>query len=124
MASVRNFEELIAWQRAPELTREVYRVTRSADFARDFGLSDQIRRAAVSIMSNLAEGSERGSAAEFNRFLFMAKGSCAEGRSQLYIALDAGYLTHEEFASLQSVAEEVGRLVGGLRAAVGRQLSK
>ena len=123
MAGVRNFEELIARQKARELTREVYAATRSGEFARDFGLSDQIRRAAVSIMSNIAEGSERGSAADFHRFLFMAKGSCAEVRSQLYIALDAGYLTQEKFASLQSSAEEVGRLIGGLRAAVARQLS-
>ncbi|MCA1795701.1 MAG: four helix bundle protein [Desulfotignum sp.] len=83
-----GFEGLVAWQKARELTRNIYQVTGEGDFARDFGLKDQIRRAAVSIMSNIAEGYDRGGRAEFHQFLVIAKGSCAEVRSQLYVAYD------------------------------------
>src|SRR5207249_4534066 len=81
----------------------------------DVGLKDQIRRAAVSVMSNIAEGFERGRATEFHQFLSVAKASCAELRSQLYVALDVGYLSQDTFASLMSHANEVGQVVGGLR---------
>ena len=112
---VEQFEEFLAWQKARALTSAVYRVSGSGAFGRDFGLRDQIRGAAVSIMSNIAEGFERGTPPEFQRFLSTAKASCAELRSQLYIALDVGYLSKEDFDSLQRQAEEVGRVVGGLR---------
>ncbi len=85
-----KFEDLIAWQKARELTKIIYAVTKQGEFSRDFGLRDQIRRSAVSIMSNVAEGFERGGRSEFHQFLVIAKGSCAELRSQLYTALDAG----------------------------------
>ena len=116
-----RFEDLIAWQKARPLTKAIYRASRSGEFARDYALVDQIRRAAISIMSNLAEGFERGSRGEFHQFLVVAKSSCAEVRAQLYIALDAEYLSQSEFDSLMSQAQEVARLVGGLRSAVEKQ---
>ena len=97
---------------------EIYRVTNQGGFARDFGLRDQIRRAAVSVMSNIAEGFERNRPAEFYHFLSIAKASCGEARSQLYVALDAGYLDQGSFDSLFSQAEEVSRITGGLRSSV------
>ena len=118
---LRRFEELIAWQRARALTREIYRVTRRGAFAKDFGLSGQVQRAAVSIMSNVAEGFERHRLGEFHQFLSTAKASCAEVRSQLYVALDANYLTKAEFEQLAGQAEEVAKIRGGLRASVDRQ---
>ena len=120
-APVKRFEDLIAWQKARALTRAIYAATRDPKFARDFGLVDQIRRAAVSVMSNIAEGFERSSATEFHRFLFMAKGSCAEVRSQLYVALDASYIDASAFHALMEQADEVGRVLGGLRASVERR---
>jgi len=116
-----NFEDLIAWQRAGQLTREIYRTTQQGNFARDFGLAGQIQRASVSIMSNIAEGFERGSRAEFHQFLVIAKASCAEVRSQLFVALDAGYLDQTEFNKLSTLAKEVSRIVGGLKTAVKQQ---
>ena len=119
-ARIERFEELIAWQKARVLTREIYEITRRGAFARDFGLSGQIQRAAVSIMSNIAEGFERGGRGEFHQFLSTAKASCAEVRSQLYVALDVGYLEEQKFHALLRQAEEVARIVGGLRASVGK----
>src|ERR1043165_4229377 len=86
--SVTKFEDLIAWQKARELTRRVYEITRTGEFAKDFRLSGQIQSAAVSIVSNIAEGFERSGLGEFHQFLSTAKASCAELRSQLYVALD------------------------------------
>jgi four helix bundle protein len=120
---VARFEELIAWQKARELTREVYRVTPEGAFAKDFGLAGQIQRATVSVMSNIAEGFERGGRGEFHQFLSAAKASCTEVRSQLYVAFDVGYLDQPTFARLLAYAEEVGRIIGGLRASVARQRS-
>lgn len=118
---IERFEELIAWQKARVLTSEIYKVTVDGDFCRDFGLKNQIQRAAVSIMSNIAEGFERGRPTEFHQFLSISKASCAELRSQLYVALDAGYLDQNQFDGLMSLAQEVGRIIGGLRAAVERK---
>ena len=118
MAKIEKFEDLIAWQKARELTRAIYDATRQGAFAKDYGLSGQIRRAAVSIMSNIAEGFERGGRGEFHQFLSTAKASCAEVRSQLYVALDVGYLDKSEFDQVMQQAEEVGLIVGGLRASV------
>ena len=86
-----RFEDLTAWQKAKTLAREIYQITRQGDFAKDFGLSGQIQRAAVSAMSNIAEGFERGRQGEFRHFLSIAKASCAEVRFQLYLAFDVGY---------------------------------
>lgn len=120
---IEKFEDFIAWQKARQLTREIYKVTNLDRFARDFGLKDQIRRAAVSIMSNIAEGFERGRASEFHQFLSIAKGSCAEVRSHLYVALDAEYLTQQQFRQLMADAVETGQVIGGLRVSVERRKS-
>ena len=121
MSRIERFEDLIAWQKARELTRAVYQVTRQGPFAKDFGLAGQLQRAAVSIMSNIAEGFDRGGRAEFHQFLSTAKASCAETRSLLYVALDADYLDQSTFDRFLAQAEEVARIVSGLRAAVERQ---
>lgn len=118
LSKVDRFEDLIAWQKARELTRAIYQVTQQGAFAKDFGLARQIQRAAVSIMSNIAEGFERRGRREFHQFLSTPKGSCAEVRSQLYVAFDIGYLGKYDFHKLLAQAEEVGRVVGGLRASV------
>jgi four helix bundle protein len=116
-----SFEDLIAWQKVRLLAREIYKVTRTANFSRDFPLVDQIRRAVVSILSNIAEGFERGSRPEFHQFLVVAKGSCGEVRSQLYVALDAGYLSEDEFKDLYASASEAGKIIGGLLMSVRKQ---
>ena len=118
---IEKFEDFIAWQKARKLTREIYKATNLPEFSRDFGLKDQIRRAAVSIMSNIAEGFERGRPTEFHQFLSIANGSCAELRSQLYVALDAGYITDSQFQELMFNASETGQVVGGLRISVEKR---
>jgi four helix bundle protein len=118
MAKIQRFEDLIAWQKGRELTRKIYELSRQGNFAKDFDLAGQIRRAAVSIMSNIAEGFEREGQREFRQFLSIAKGSCAELRSQLYVAFDCGYLSEGDFANLLKQAEEVGRIIGGLRLSI------
>ena len=121
MAKVTKFEDLIAWQKARALTREIYRETNGNRFGKDFSLRDQIRKASSSIMSNLAEGFERGGRAEFHQYLVIAKASCAEVRSQLYVALDAEYLEEKRFSQLQVMANEVSKIIGALRTAVQKQ---
>ena len=116
-----KFEDLIAWQKARELTKEVYQASRLCAFAKDFGLAGQIQKASVSIMSNIAEGFERGGRGEFHQFLSVAKASCAEVRSLLYVALDVEYIKKNEFKKIMDRAVEVGRIVGGLRASVDKQ---
>ena len=118
---VDRFEDLIAWQKARQLAAEIYRISAQGDFSRDFGLRDQIRRAAVSTMSNIAEGFDRGSRSEFHQFLVIAKASCAEVRSQLYVAQDVGYIDQEIFDTVSSSASELSRIIGGLRVAVQKQ---
>ena len=115
MVAVQRFEELLVWQRARELTRAVYAASRDGQFAKDWGLSGQIQRAAVSIMSNIAEGFERFRRGEFQQFLSIAKGSCAEVRSQLYVAHDLGYLDDTRFNSLSAQARELSKQLGALR---------
>ena len=115
---IERFEDLIAWQKAGELTKAIYKITGRGAFAKDFGLGDQIRRASVSVVSNIAEGFERGGRAEFHQFLVIAKGSCAEVRSQLYVALDVKYIDHKTFNELNLLAIENSKIIGGLRAAV------
>ena len=113
MAKIERFEDIEAWKKARELTRQVYQVTATGAFARDFGLRDQIRRASVSIMSNIAEGFERDGNVEFRQFLAMAKGSTGEVKAQLYVALDAGFLSLSDFEQLSNLTNEVSRLIGG-----------
>jgi four helix bundle protein len=119
-----GFEGLIAWQKARMLTKQIYQLTTTGEFARDFGLRDQIRRAAVSILSNIAEGYDREGRAEFHHFLVIAKGSCAEVRSQLYVAYDAGYIEETHFDLLKSSTEELSRVIAGLRKSVRQQKVK
>ena len=124
MARVQRFEDLIAWQKSRELAAAAYRASRRGEFRKDFSLARQVQRSATSIMSNIAEGFERGGRGEFHQFLSTAKASCAELRSELYLARDVGYLTEAEFQDLISSAAEVARILGGLRAAVARQRRK
>lgn len=121
MPKIERFEEIKAWQLARELVTAVYRASSQGKFATDFGLRDQIRRAAVSVISNIAEGFERGSEKEFQRFLYMAKGSAGEVRSQLYVASDLGYLPVEEFADLKARVEEVSRALSGFITYLGAE---
>ena len=108
------FESLRIWHEARRLTTRIYEVTRRAEFAADFGLRDQIRRAMVSVMSNIAEGYERGSQKEFLRFLGIAKGSTAEVRSQLYTAEDVGYLDAQVAIELRREISRLTRQIAAL----------
>lgn len=103
----RCFEELEVWQKALILVKEIYALTNSEKFRKDFSLVDQIRRASVSILSNIAEGFERGSNAEFIQFLYIAKGSSGEVRSQLYIAFELGYIDKEMFYRYLLMCKEI-----------------
>ena len=120
-APIQCFEDLVAWRKARLLNAAIYQVTRAGSFSKDYELTRQVRRATISIMSNIAEGFERGKASEFHQFLCVAKGSCAEVRSQLYSALDADHLTQSKFTELMGLAAETGRVIGGLRASVERR---
>ncbi|MBM3474994.1 MAG: four helix bundle protein [Armatimonadetes bacterium] len=120
MPTFERFEDIEAWQMARDLTRAVYLVSGQGRFAKDFPLRDQIRRAAVSVMSNIAEGFDRGSTHEFLQFLAAAKGSASEVRSQLYAALDQEYISADQFREVGGLAERVGRVVGGLMAYLRR----
>lgn len=113
MGKIERFEDIVSWQRARELTREIYGSSKVGAFARDFGLRDQIQRASVSTMANIAEGFERGGDKEFIQFLSTSKGSCGEVRSHLYVTLDQKYVSQQVFADLYSKADEVGRFIGG-----------
>jgi four helix bundle protein len=106
-----TFEELHTYQRARELANGIYAITKGNDFARDFGLVDQIRRAAVSILSNIAEGFERGSKTEFIQFLYIAKGSCGEVRAQLQIAQDQNYIRHNEYQRLYDLCKQISGMI-------------
>lgn len=121
MNKIEVFEDLIAWQKARVLTQGIYQLTGGELFRRDLGLRDQMRRAAVSIMSNIAEGFDRAGRAEFHQFLVVAKGSCAEVRSLLYVARDAGYVSNELFSGMMKQLHELSRILSGLRGAVQRQ---
>lgn len=105
MTTAKKFEDLEVWQKAKELTNLIYRLSSLGSFARDFGLRDQMRRAAVSVMSNIAEGFESQTQALFIQFLGRAKGSSGELRAQLYIALEQEYITTGEFQAAFSLAE-------------------
>ena len=111
---VDRFEDLICWQKARELTNTVYDLTRLPSFVKDFELVRQVRGAAISVMSNIAEGFERWSRREHVRFLDIAKGSAGEVRSQLYVALDQRYITPEQFESAKAEAMETSKTIAGL----------
>lgn len=114
MSTFSCFEDIIAWQKARTVTRKVYTLTNRGEFARDFGLRDQLRRASVSIMANIAEGFGRRSDKEFANFLNIAHASAAESQSHLYVALDLGYLQQSDFESLYKSFEECSKMIIGL----------
>jgi four helix bundle protein len=111
MARIERFEEIDAWQTGRELARLVYGLSNSGSFGRDFGLRDQMRRAAVSVMSNIAEGFESRTQALFIEFLGRAKGSAGELRAQTYVALDAGYIEQAQFESLMDLSDKCSRQI-------------
>jgi len=114
MGKIEKFEEMEAWQKARKLTRGIYSITKSNGFHKDFALKNQIRKASISVMSNIAEGFERSGTSEFVQFLAIAKGSAGEVRSQLYIALDQDYITQKKFKDLDDLTDETSNLIGGL----------
>lgn len=114
MATINKFEDLIVWKNAIELTNIIYKLTNGYKFKKDYGLSDQIRRSSVSIVSNIAEGFERGTKHEFINYLFIAKGSCGETRSQVYIAYNQGYINKEEFENTMSLCRRTSSLLYAL----------
>lgn len=116
MATIERYEDIQGWQKARELTNFVYTVTRQEAFARDFALKDQIRRAAISVMSNIAEGFGRDSNRDFIQFLSIAKASANEVQSQLYIALDQEYITVDQFKYGYQLCDETIRLLSGFMA--------
>jgi four helix bundle protein len=113
MATIENFEDLEVWQISMDLCTEVYRITNSQLFSKDFGLKDQIRRAAVSVPSNISEGYERNGKNQFLYFLSIAKGSCGEVRTQLQIAYELNYLFKDEFVVLKQKCESTRRQLAG-----------
>ena len=114
MGTIERFEDLEAWKRARSFAKLIHEVSNDGDFGRDFALRGQIRKAAISIVSNIAEGFERDGDKEFLQYLFVAKGSCGEVRAQLYLALDYQYLTEDEFLRLKTKALELNRIISGL----------
>lgn len=105
MANIMRFEEIESWETARELTQLVYQISRQGVFERDYGLKDQIRRATVSVMSNIAEGFESRTDVQFINYLGMAKASAGEVRAQLYVALDQKYLSQSQFEQAFSLAQ-------------------
>ncbi|MBA4147794.1 MAG: four helix bundle protein [Verrucomicrobia bacterium] len=113
MATITRFEDIEAWKKGRELRRGIYAHSKRGEFARDYGLKDQIRRAAVSVTSNIAEGFEREGNNEFIQLLSHAKGSCGEVCDQLYVALDEDYISQQDFDKLYNEARAVSRLIAG-----------
>jgi len=113
LGRIERFEDIQAWQKARGLSKKIYTVTSRGEFARDFSLRDQLRRAAVSIMLNIAEGFARHTPKEFAQFLYIAHGSAAEVQSALYIALDQQYIDSKNFDDLYQDTDEVSRMIAG-----------
>ena len=112
MATIKKFEDIQAWQKGRELKQAVYRCSKRGEFTKDFALRDQIRRAAISVTANIAEGFERDGNREFVQFLSISKGSTGEVQDHLYTALDEEYITQPEFDALYAHAAEVAKLTG------------
>jgi four helix bundle protein len=121
MAAITRFEDIVAWQEARRLTKQIYVLTGRDPFARDFGLRDQIQRASVSSMSNIAEGFDCESKPEFGRFLGIARRSTVEVQSILYVALDLNYINHAEFAEQYEQARKTKALIGGFKNSLTRR---
>jgi four helix bundle protein len=118
MTAVTKFEDLIAWQEARKLVSMVYKITSDGLFSKDFGLKDQIQRAAVSAMTNIAEGFDNESSVEFARFLGMARRSAVEVQSLLYVALDTSYIKDDSFKTHYDQAKKTQAIIGGLKKSV------
>ena len=114
MGSFKSFDEIVAWQKARVLTKEIYLVTSLLKFDKDYSLKDQIRRSSVSVMANIAEGYDRRGDKEFIRFLNIAKGSLSEVKSHLYVAFDIDYIKEEKLNTLFILIDEIGKLISGL----------
>jgi len=112
--TVRYFEDLEVWKLAREITRQIYDLTKKKTFVKDYGLVDQIRRASVSVMSNISEGFERGGNQEFQQFLYVVKGSCGEIRCQLYIALDQNYIIEKEMIEIYEKLKRLSIMLNNL----------
>ena len=113
MARIEKFEDVEAWKSAREITRLIYEISCGEKFSRDFALVNQIRRASISILSNIAEGFERSGNKEFLQFLAIAKGSCGEVRAQLYVAFDQNYIDETKFKEISNKLNETSRLIAG-----------
>lgn len=120
MGKVERFEDLVAWQRSMDFVVRVYELSSVGKFARDFALADQIHRAAISVPANISEGFERGSRAEFHRFLSIAKGSCGELRTHLHLAKRLAYITSDAAQNALTEATEISRIISKLRTTVAR----
>jgi four helix bundle protein len=113
LATISSFEEIRSWQASREFNKRIYQITNDSHyFKNDFELKNQVRKSSISISSNIAEGFERETPKEFIRFLYIAKGSAGECRSQLFLAHDLEYLTEKEFDELISMATEISKLIG------------
>jgi four helix bundle protein len=108
---INQFEDILAWQKAKNMTLKIYSMFKET---KDFGFRDQICRASVSVMNNIVEGFERKSDAEFKHFLFIAKGSCGEVRSMLYLAIELNYISKEEYSYLINISLEISKMISGL----------
>ncbi|MBI3887997.1 four helix bundle protein [Candidatus Microgenomates bacterium] len=108
---INRFEEILSWQKSKKLTEEIYRIF---SFSKDYSFRDQIQRASVSIMNNIAEGFERKGNKEFKNFLFISKGSCGEVRSMLLLGLELGYIPKDKINDLLFQTEEISKLLSGL----------
>ncbi|MBP9927354.1 MAG: four helix bundle protein [Cyclobacteriaceae bacterium] len=113
MSKINSFEDLKVWQLARMLSKDIYLITQKDRFSKDFSLKDQINRSAGSTMDNIAEGFERGGNKEFVQFLYIAKGSCGELRSQLVRAVDRMYIDNDEFIKLNNEAIEISKQLSG-----------
>ena len=113
MAKIKKFQDIKAWEKSRFLAKKIYNITDDKKFAKDWGLKDQIRRASVSVMSNIAEGFSRQTDKEFIQFLYIAKGSVSEVQSHLYVAFDLSYINKETFENLLDKTEEIANLIGG-----------
>ena len=114
MARIEKFEDIQSWQKARQLCVIIFQLTAHERFSKDYSLKDQIKRSSGSVMDNIAEGFDRSSSKDFRRFLFISKGSLSEVKSQLYRALDQNYINKEEFEEAFNLADETGKLIGGL----------
>ncbi len=110
----KGFEQIISWKKARNLNKEIYELTGQGTFSKDFAFRDQIRRASISISSNIAEGYGRKTDKEFIYFLNVAQASCYEVKSQLYLAMDVEYVNYTEFEKAYGICEEISKTIYGL----------